>query len=159
MTTHHRSWFRSLDRECQAAREVISAELDGEVSELEAASARRHLAACADCDRFAGSVVRTAQAVRSAPALVPSRRLVPAPRRVAKRGLVGAGFAASLAAAALLGAGVAGHFARSPAGRQVPRQIIVANNEESLAMQQLVIRQMLHLKSTPASHIGRERLG
>ena len=158
MTTHHRSWFRSLDRECQAAREVISAELDGEVSELEAAAARRHRAECPDCERFAGSVAHTAQAVRSAPALVPSRRLVPAPRKVAKRGLATAGFAASLAAAALLGAGVAGHFSQAPVSHH-QRQIIVANNEPSLAMQQLTIRQMLHLKAEPASHIGRERLG
>ena len=158
MTTHHRSWFRSLDQECQAAREVISADLDGEVSELEAAAARRHRAECPDCERFAGAVAQTAQAVRSAPALVPSRRLVPAPRKVAKRGLAAAGFAASLAAAALLGAGVAGHFSQTPASHH-QRQIIVANNEPSLAIQQLTIRQMLHLEADPASHIGRERLG
>src|SRR5215470_2470428 len=138
MTTHHRSWFRSLDRECQAAREVISADLDGEVSELEAAAARRHRAECPDRERFAGAAAHTAQAVRSAPVLVPSRRLVPAPRRVARRGLAAGGFAASLAAAALLGAGVAGHFSQAPASHH-QRQIIVANNEPSLAIQQLTI--------------------
>jgi predicted anti-sigma-YlaC factor YlaD len=50
MSHPHRTWFRRLERQCEAVRETISAELDGEVSEIEAAFARRHRAECADCE-------------------------------------------------------------------------------------------------------------
>src|SRR3974377_1895539 len=105
MTYANRSWFRSLDRECQVTRQAISAELDGEVSEIEAAAAGRHRAASPGGERFAGWVARTTGAVRSAPQLVPSRRLVAGRRRFAVRGMYAAGFAAARGGGGVLGAG------------------------------------------------------
>ena len=61
MSHPHRTWFRRLERQCEAVRETISAELDGEVSEIEAALARRHRAECADCEQFALSVAHTTE--------------------------------------------------------------------------------------------------
>jgi predicted anti-sigma-YlaC factor YlaD len=151
-----RTWFRTLDRECQTARESISAELDGEISEIEAAAARRHRAECADCDRFAESVARTAQAVRAAPQLVPSRRLVPAPSRVAARSVALAGFAAALVAAAFLGGGLASRLSHGPAHRDPT--VIVADNESPLALQQMQIRHILH-EQAPARQPRHQRLG
>ncbi|HEV7133522.1 MAG TPA: zf-HC2 domain-containing protein [Gaiellaceae bacterium] len=52
--------------ECSRARESVSARLDGELSELEAAGLDDHLRACAECSAFArelhalGSALRTA---------------------------------------------------------------------------------------------------
>jgi hypothetical protein len=148
--------FHALDRECQTAREAISAALDGEVSELEAAAARRHRAECADCDRFALSVMHTTHAVRNAPRLVPSRRLAPAPSRVAVRGLAVAGFAAAMFVAAFLGAGVASRLSHSPAPQHPP--VILADNENPLALQQLQIRQLLHQR-TVSRDTRHQRLG
>ena len=39
--------------ECESARESVSAGLDGELSELEAAGLERHLRDCAECSAFA----------------------------------------------------------------------------------------------------------
>ena len=107
MSHPHRTWFRRLERQCEAVRETISAELDGEVSEIEAALARRHRTECADCEQFALSVAHTTDVLRAAPPVQPSRRLMPAPARVVSRGLAVAGFAAAMFVAALLGAGLA----------------------------------------------------
>jgi hypothetical protein len=156
VTSSTRTWFRALDRECQAARESISAELDGEISEIEAAAARRHRAECADCDRFAHSVARATQAVRGAPQLAPSRRLVPASSRVAVRSVALGGFAAALVAAAFLGGGLASRLSHAPAHQKGP--VFVADNENPLALQQLQIRRMLHQQAT-SRRSRHQRLG
>ena len=157
MKSPARTWFRALDRDCQTARESISAELDGEVTEIEAAAARRHRAVCADCERFARSVAETAHAVRTAPQLMPSRRLVPAPSRVAVRSMALTGFAAAMVAAAFLGAGIASRGSQAPPPQRP--NVIVADNENPLgALQLLQIRHLLHqpAASRPSRH---QRLG
>src|SRR4051794_41573729 len=126
MSHPHRTWFRRLESQCEAVRETISAELDGEVSEIEAAFARRHRAECSDCERFALSVRHTTDVLRAAPPLQPSRRLMPAPTRVVSRGLGVAGFAAAMFVAALLGARLASPATSSPPQTR-HHQIVVAN--------------------------------
>jgi hypothetical protein len=160
MSHPHRTWFRRLERQCEAVRETISAELDGEVSEIEAALARRHRSECADCERFALSVAHTTNVLRAAPPVQPTRRLMPAPVRVVSRGLAVAGFAAAIFVAALLGAGLASRVTSTPA--QTHRhEIVVANgsSRDSIAREQMLIRQMLHNVRTLDRQPGHERLG
>jgi ferric-dicitrate binding protein FerR (iron transport regulator) len=159
MSTRHRTRFQSLAPPCQAVRETISAELDGEASEIESAAARRHRAECPDCRRFAESIERTTAAVREAPALAPSRRLVPAPSRVAVRGLAVAGFAAAMFVAAMLGAGLASRVTHAPAPSQ-RHDLVVArgSDRDSIAREQMLIRQMLHAQALDRQ-AGSERLG
>jgi hypothetical protein len=159
MSNRHRTRFQSLAPPCLAARETISAELDGEASEIESAAARRHRAECPDCERFAESVAVTTHAVREAPPLVPSRRLVPAPSRVAARGLAVVGFAAALFVAALLGAGLASRVTHAPAQAK-HRELVVARDggRDSIAREQMLIRQMLHAQAIDRQ-TGSERLG
>src|SRR5690242_20778825 len=85
MTTGHRIRFRSLDRRCLETREAISAELDGEATELELAASRRHREECDDCRQFALAVTEATAAVRAAPALAPHGRPLRLSRRVSRR--------------------------------------------------------------------------
>ncbi len=52
---------------CEQAREYISLELDGELSELERERLRMHLAQCSACARYARDVRGTTSLLRSAP--------------------------------------------------------------------------------------------
>jgi predicted anti-sigma-YlaC factor YlaD len=61
--------------ECVRAREAASAQVDGELSELEAAQLAAHRRVCAECDEFAAELRGLATVLRLAP-------LEPAPRRV-----------------------------------------------------------------------------
>jgi hypothetical protein len=146
MSHPHRTWFRRLEPECEAVRETISAELDGEVSEIEAAFARRHRAECADCEQFALSVAHTTDVLRAAPPVQPSRRLMPAPARVVSRGLAVAGLASR---------------ATSNPAKTHQHEIVVAkgNSRDALAREQMLIRQMLHNVRTLDRQPGHERLG
>jgi hypothetical protein len=160
MSHPHRIWFRGLDRQCEVVRETISAELDGEVSEIEAALARRHRIECADCEQFALSVAHTTDVLRAAPPVQPTRRLMPAPARAVSRGLAVAGFAAAIFVAALLGAGLASRVAGTPAQTH-HHEIFVAkgNSRDSIAREQMLIRQMLHSVRALDRQPGHERLG
>ena len=160
MSHPHRTWFRRLEPQCEAVRETISAELDGEVSEIEAAFARRHRAECADCEQFALSVAHTTDVLRAAPPVQPSRRLMPAPARVVSRGLAVAGFAAAMFVAALLGAGLASRATNTPAQTH-HREIVVAkgNSRDTMAREQMLIRQMLQDVRALDRQPGHERLG
>jgi predicted anti-sigma-YlaC factor YlaD len=68
--------------DCERMRGVISASLDGEVSEVERATADAHLAVCSDCQAYAASLAETARMLRatpleelSFPIVLPSHRL------------------------------------------------------------------------------------
>ncbi len=161
MSHQHRTWFRRLERQCEAVRETISAELDGEVSEIESAFARRHRAACADCEQFALSVAHTTEVLRLAPAVEPSRRLIPAPARVVSRGLAMAGFAAAMVVAAVLGAGLASRANHEPAVAHHPQIGLVAkgNSRDAMAREQMLIRQMIQNVRAIDRLPGHERLG
>ena len=89
--------------DCDRMRSVISACLDGEVSEVERATLDVHLAACADCRAYAAGLAETSRLLRAAPLeeldfpiALPSHRL-----RLARTMQLGAA-AAAVAATVLL---------------------------------------------------------
>ncbi len=68
--------------DCERIRGVISASLDGEVSEVERATADAHLAVCGGCRAYAASLAETSRLLRSTPLeelgfpiVLPSHRL------------------------------------------------------------------------------------
>ena len=65
--------------DCERMRSVISASLDGEVSEVEQATADAHLAECGACRAYAASLAETARLLQSdrAVAAPPRCRFVP----------------------------------------------------------------------------------
>jgi hypothetical protein len=159
MTTGHRIRFRSLDRRCLETREAISAELDGEATELELAASRRHREQCEDCERFGRAIAETTSAVRAAPALRPTGHPVrPTRRVVGRRVSMAAAAVAAMAVSALLGAGVASHLSgdvRQPR----PRVIYVANGEPDralIAREQMLIRRTFGQQGAQPPH---QRLG
>jgi hypothetical protein len=158
MTTGHRIRFRSLDRRCLETREAISAELDGEATEIEVAAARRHREQCDDCERFAHAITETTSAVRAAPALAPPARTVRLTRRIGRRATMAVGLAAAMAVSAVLGAGVASHLSSGPRQPQ-PRVIYVANGEPDralIAREQMLIRRTFGQQAARRHH---QRLG
>jgi predicted anti-sigma-YlaC factor YlaD len=85
--------------DCERMRSVISASLDGEVSEVEQATADGHLAECGECRAYAGSLAETARMLQatpleelSFPIVLPSHRL-----RLARTMQLGAAAAAVVA--------------------------------------------------------------
>jgi predicted anti-sigma-YlaC factor YlaD len=90
--------------DCERMRSVISASLDGEVSEVEQATADAHLAECGACRAYAASLAETSRMLRatppeelSFPIVLPSHRL-----RLARTMQLGAA-AAAVAATVFLG--------------------------------------------------------
>jgi anti-sigma factor RsiW len=161
MTTGHRIRFRSLDRRCLETREAISAELDGEATELEAAAARRHREQCDDCEGFAKAVAETTAAVRAAPPLAAPSRPLRVTRRVARRVTMVAGLAAAMAVSAALGAGVASHLG-SGEPRPRPQVIYVANGEPDrvlIAREQMLIRRTFGQHGQRHDQRRNQRLG
>ena len=74
---------------CDRIREAISAQLDGELSELESARLRTHLDRCESCRDFEVSTRLASEALRTAPleqparpVALPSRRRISLPMRV-----------------------------------------------------------------------------
>jgi predicted anti-sigma-YlaC factor YlaD len=53
--------------DCALARESVSADLDGELSELDFRRLQAHLRVCADCSAWAGHVNATTTQLREAP--------------------------------------------------------------------------------------------
>jgi predicted anti-sigma-YlaC factor YlaD len=103
---------------CERARAQLSAEADGELSELEGAELARHLAACGSCRAYRGQVDGFTGALRAAPLadpdfpiFVPKRRVV-----IAARLQVGAAAAAVLAVVALAAVRSSGHELGSSIG-------------------------------------------
>jgi predicted anti-sigma-YlaC factor YlaD len=95
--------------DCERIRGVISASLDGEVSEVERATADVHLAACGECRAYAASLAETSRLLRTAPLeelgfpiVLPSHRL-----RLARTMQLGAA-AAAVAATVFLSVTVGG---------------------------------------------------
>lgn len=118
--------MKVLQDNCRESRFLASCELDDELSELDAARLRGHLAECADCARWAAETRSATELLRAAePALHERDVRLPVLRRRLSRasGLVAAGtsgVAAAVAAAlvALPSATVPG--SSSPAGAPAP---------------------------------------
>lgn len=87
--------------DCTAAREAVSARLDGELAELEEARLEAHLRDCADCADFAREAGAGAQLLREAALEQPEWRwTVPSRSRRRLGGIAGAAAVAAAAVAA-----------------------------------------------------------
>ena len=110
---------RFWSRQCETAREWASLRLDGELSELEEAMLRRHVAGCADCGAFVAAAESFTARLRSAPLETPRAGLRGrAAERAGRRRFVGVG-----AVAAALAASAAVLFAPGLAGGPTPVQL------------------------------------
>jgi hypothetical protein len=123
---------------CERAREWVSLELDGELSELEGALLRAHLDRCAACAAFANGVRTFTRELRAAPLEEPARMpLLPgAARRVRVRTLQAVAAAAAVGAAVVLG-GLAGALSSS-APREPARAAAVAATQQPYLEQKLL---------------------
>jgi predicted anti-sigma-YlaC factor YlaD len=90
---------RFWSRQCETSREWVSLRLDDELSELEEAMLRRHVAGCGDCQAFAATAESFTSLLRSAPLEAPAPVFEIAPERVRRRRLLGVGAAAAAFAA------------------------------------------------------------
>jgi predicted anti-sigma-YlaC factor YlaD len=72
--------MRARFLECERMREAVSAQLDGELSELEAMRLRTHLDSCESCREFEASANFSTTALRMAP-LEPLARPIALPSR------------------------------------------------------------------------------
>jgi len=100
-----------VNPECTRAREFVSRDLDGELSELERVGLRTHLAACASCASFAAATTGITAVLRQTPLDDVSVTVMPVRHRSKALGLavkVGAA-AAAVAAAFALGSAVGSH--------------------------------------------------
>jgi predicted anti-sigma-YlaC factor YlaD len=66
-----------LPQDCERARAHASLALDCELSELERAWLRTHLADCESCDAFVAGLREVTHELRAAPLPEPSRPLLP----------------------------------------------------------------------------------
>jgi anti-sigma factor RsiW len=140
--------MRELAHECRAVRELVSLELDGELTELDAARLETHLAACAGCSALWTELHGLTLALRAAP-LEPLSRPIALPHRVRVflRPLQVGAAAATIALVAGL-AGVLGTLRSSGPAHRVP----AAQTGEGLDALRAVRRpQLLHAvrRTTP----------
>src|SRR5690348_15342617 len=107
-----------LGTDCARARESVSADLDGELPELELQRLRSHLRVCADCSTWAEIVEVTTTQLRAAPLEEPAA-VFELPRRGRIRSLSPALAVASTVA---LVAGAVGGFLSAQHGALGGRQ-------------------------------------
>jgi|SRR2546430_919639 anti-sigma factor RsiW len=94
----------SAEYVCGRARELISLQLDGELSELGRRRLAAHLDGCACCRDFARGTEATALALRTSPLEQPTRQILLPHRRQAKlRAVQAGGVAAMLLVATAVG--------------------------------------------------------
>ena len=105
--------------DCALARESISADLDGELSELDLRRLRAHLRVCADCSEWAGDVTAVVTRLHDAELEIPAVAFELEPRRRTRRlgSALAAVPAAALVAAVAVFLGTAQH---GSIGRQRP---------------------------------------
>jgi anti-sigma factor RsiW len=153
--------MRARFLECERMREAVSAQLDGELSELEAIRLRTHLAACESCREFEASASFSTTALREAP-LEPLTRPIalPSRRRISFRMPAAAAAAVVMVAAGGVfeslhgGAAIRGSRASDAAynNRLDMRQI--ALQQQARNHQQMLVRQALYLANLPVRHPG-----
>jgi anti-sigma factor RsiW len=122
---------------CDRAREWISADLDGELSEIERALLRVHVAGCASCAEHvravAGATVQLRFAALEQPELAPFA--VPRGSRVSLRTVQAVAAAAAVAGAAGLGTLFAApQEPSSPVPRHVPSRIVDVTDQKLLGL-------------------------
>jgi predicted anti-sigma-YlaC factor YlaD len=146
--------------DCAQAREAVSARLDCELSELEAARLDTHLRACAECRAYSGELETFTAELRAAPlerpeirVIMPRRRRIPMP-------------AAAAAAAAVLLTAIAGSsFAlgrafngHSPSTRTSTRTVTGSASLLGIhadANEQQLLAQLRGFEHVPAGQRGR----
>lgn len=101
---------------CLRAREAVSARLDGELSELEAARLEQHLRGCGPCAEFAAGAEEVARRLRVA-ALEPAPDELFLPRRRRIAAPYAAAAATFLIAAATGSSFLVGHLLGARSGR------------------------------------------
>jgi predicted anti-sigma-YlaC factor YlaD len=104
------------DKDCARARESISAQLDGELPELELEWRRAHLRICADCSAWADDVESATEWLREAPWETPAIDFA----RLRVRRTRGTASAALVAAAAASVVAVLGSFHALTLGSSEP---------------------------------------
>ena len=105
--------------DCALARESVSADLDGELSELDFRRLQAHLRVCADCSEWADHVTALITELRDADLEIPAVTFELEPRRRALR--VGSALAAVPAAALVAAVAVfLGTAQHGSIGRQRP---------------------------------------
>jgi predicted anti-sigma-YlaC factor YlaD len=87
--------------DCARARESLSAQLDGELPELELGRVEQHLLVCPSCSAWAEEVQSATLWLREAPLEEPAIRLA-VPRRVRRRAAAPAALVAAAAASLLV---------------------------------------------------------
>ena len=142
-------------------REAVSAQLDGELSELEAIRLRTHLEACESCREFEASANFSTAALRMAPVEPLTRPIaLPSRRRISLRVPAAAAAAVVMVAAGGVfeslhgGAAIRGSQASNAAynNRLDMRQL--ALQQQARNHQQLLVRQALYLANLPVRHPG-----
>lgn len=68
-------------KDCALARESVSADLDGELSELDLHRLQAHLRVCGDCSAWAAQVRATTTQLRETPVVTPAAAVFELPRR------------------------------------------------------------------------------
>ena len=69
-------------RECERARELFTAEIDREATEIEEAAIRRHLRTCAECAEAYDAHVAVARGLRQHPLVRTRRHPLPVWQRI-----------------------------------------------------------------------------
>ena len=142
-------------------REAVSAQLDGELSELEAIRLRTHLAACESCREFEASASFSTTALRGAP-LEPLTRPIalPSRRRISFRMPAAAAAAVVMVAAGGVfeslhgGAAIRGTQASNAAYNDRLDMRQMALQQQARNHQQMLVRQALYLANLPVRHPG-----
>jgi anti-sigma factor RsiW len=127
-----------LPLDCDGMRELVSASLDGELSQLEDVRLQAHLSSCAPCRAYASAAAETARVMRQTPLdelphpiVLPKRRLA-----VARRLQVAAAAAAvALAAGLSTTVGIVSEPSRAP-GRTAATSQKLRFPEQELKMLQ-----------------------
>jgi len=135
--------------DCQRARESVSAQLDGELSELGTARLSAHLRECEACTAYALEVSAIATRLRAAPLVRPGTGVaLPARRR--RAGLqIAAAAAVAVAAASSL---ALGHALRSssPPVRTATRVVTSPSLQQDIVSQHILA---MERKLVPASSL------
>jgi anti-sigma factor RsiW len=153
--------MRARFLECERMREAVSAQLDGELSELEAIRLRTHLDSCEGCREFEASASFSTTALRMAglepltqPIALPSRRRVsfrvPAAAAAAVVMVAAGGVFASLHS----GAEIRGSQASNAAYNNQLDMRQIALQQQARNHRQLLIRQAQFLANLPVRHPG-----
>jgi anti-sigma factor RsiW len=141
--------MRARFLECERMREAVSAQLDGELSELEAIRLRTHLDRCDSCREFEASASFSTTALRAAslepmtrPIALPSRRRISVPLRVPAAAAAAVVMVAAGGVFASLhgGAGIGGAQASDAAYNNRADMQQIARQQQQRNFQQLLVR-------------------